>query len=208
MKRHALRSVALHGEAGKVQAGEVSEDIGILRSHLCDFDADCIYNIDETGLFYKLTPRRMYVSIWEDRKFLRGIKAVKAKDRVTTFVRTNATGTQKLSMAIIGTAKQPRCFKIRAPAVPYFQHKDAWADTVTFRAWFYRVSIPFIRKTTSRKVALVMDNCGSHGNDLTDSLKQVRIFALPPNCTSLHQPMDMGVIASWKVRYRHTLLRD
>ena len=42
VKHHALRSVALHGEAGQVQAGEVSKDIGI----------------DETGLFYKLLPRR------------------------------------------------------------------------------------------------------------------------------------------------------
>ena len=53
-----------------------------------------------------------------------------------------------------------------------------------------------------------MDNCGSHGDDLISSLKLVRIFALPPKCISLHQPMDMGVIASWKVRYRHTLLCD
>ena len=120
VKRHALRSVALHGEAGQVQAGEVSKDIGILRSHLCDYDADCIYNIDETGLFYKPLPRRTHVSIWQDRKSLRGIKSVKAKERVTAFVCTNATGTHKLPMAIIGTAKQPRCFKTRAPAVPYF----------------------------------------------------------------------------------------
>ena len=155
VKRHAHRSVVLHREAGQVQAGEFSKDIGILRSHLCDYDADCIYNIDETGLFYKLLPRRTYVSIWEDRKSLGGIKAIKGKNRVTAFVCTNATGTHKLPMAIIGTAKQPRCFKIRAPAVPYFQQKNAWADTVTFRAWFYRVFIPFIRKTTSRKVALV-----------------------------------------------------
>ena len=132
VKRHALRSVALHGGAGQVQAGEVSKDIGILRSHLCDCDADCIYNIDETGMFYKLLPRRTYVSIWEDRKSLRGIKAMKAKDRVTAFVCTNATGTQKLPMAIITTAKQHRCFKIRAPAVPYFQQKNAWADAVAF----------------------------------------------------------------------------
>ena len=53
-----------------------------------------------------------------------------------------------------------------------------------------------------------MDSCESQGGDLTGSLKQVRIFALPPNCTSVHQPIDMGFIASWKVQYRHTLLRD
>ena len=123
MKRHALRSVTLHGEAGQVQASAVAKDIGILRSHLSDYDAEHIYNIDETGLFFKLLPRRTYISASEDRKSLRGVKAMKAKDRITALVCTNAMGTQKLPMAIIGTAKQPRCFKIRGPAVPYFQQK-------------------------------------------------------------------------------------
>ena len=208
VKRHALRSVSLHGEGGQVQAAAVAADIFQIREDLREYDAEHIYNVDETGLFYKLLPRRTYVGVHEDRKSLRGVKAMKAKDRVTAFVCTNASGTKKLPMAIIGTAKQPRCFKIRKPAVPYFHQRNAWADTATFRAWFYTVFIPFIRRNTSQKVALLMDNCGSHGNDLVDSKEQVRIFALPPNCTSLHQPMDMGIIAAWKARYRHTILRD
>ena len=53
-----------------------------------------------------------------------------------------------------------------------------------------------------------MDNCGSHRKYLVDSREQVTIFTLPPNCTSLHQPMDMGIIAVWNSHYRHTLLRD
>ena len=53
-----------------------------------------------------------------------------------------------------------------------------------------------------------MDNCGSHGKDLVDIREQVTIFTLPPNCTSVHLPMDMGGISAWKSRYRHTLLRD
>ena len=128
MERHALRSVALHGEAGQVQVSEVSKDIGILRSHLCDDDADRIYNNDETGLFYILLPRHTYVSIWDDRKSLRVIKSMNAKDRLTAFVCSNATGTQKLPMAIIGTTKQPRCFKTRAPTVPYFRQNNSWTD--------------------------------------------------------------------------------
>ena len=107
---------------------------------------------------------------------------MKAKDRITALVCTNATGTQKLPMAIISIAKQPRCSKIRGAAVLYFHQENAWAETSTFRAWFYSVFLPFSRKTTSRSVALVMGNCGSHGDDLKDSLMKVHIFTLPPNC--------------------------
>ena len=71
-----------------------------------------------------------------------------------------------------------------------------------------RSFLPFIRRSTSSNVALLMDNCGSHGKDLVDIREQVTIFTLPPNCTSVHQPRDMGVISAWKSRYHHTLLRD
>ncbi|CDF41108.1 unnamed protein product [Chondrus crispus] len=58
VKRHALRSVALHGEGGQVQVQEVAKDINILRSRLRNFEPENIYNVDETGLFFKLLPRR------------------------------------------------------------------------------------------------------------------------------------------------------
>lgn len=52
-----------------------------------------------------------------------------------------------------------------------------------------------------------MDNCGPHGTDVQDVRNQVTLFTLPPNCTAIHQPMDMGVIAAWKRRYRGLLLK-
>eukprot|EP00178_Gracilaria_changii_P027519 TRINITY_DN8851_c0_g1_i1.p1 TRINITY_DN8851_c0_g1~~TRINITY_DN8851_c0_g1_i1.p1 ORF type:complete len:175 (-),score=19.80 TRINITY_DN8851_c0_g1_i1:3536-4060(-) len=52
-----------------------------------------------------------------------------------------------------------------------------------------------------------MNNCGSHGTDLKDSRNQVTIMTLPPNCTAIHQPMDLGLVAAWKVRYCGLLLR-
>ena len=32
-------------------------------------------------------------------------------------------------------------------------------------------------------------------------------MTLSPNCTSLHQPMDMGIISTWKLKYRSLLIR-
>lgn len=53
-----------------------------------------------------------------------------------------------------------------------------------------------------------MDNCGPHGSNVLDIRGQVRVFPLRPNCTALHQPMDLGVIAAWKVRYRTRMLTE
>ena len=65
--------------------------------------------------------------------------------------------------------------------------------------------LPFIRTVTSEPVALVMDNCGRHGTDLSDHREQVEILTLLP-CTAKFQPMDMGVIAAFKLRCRRLLL--
>ena len=53
-----------------------------------------------------------------------------------------------------------------------------------------------------------MDNCGPHGTDLVDIRVQVQLFTLPPNCTALHQPMDLGIISAWKIYYRSMLFRE
>jgi hypothetical protein len=50
-----------------------------------------------------------------------------------------------------------------------------------------------------------MDGCSSHA-DLVDDLKQVTVKTYPPGCTSIHQPMDQGIIAKTKLIYRKELL--
>lgn len=205
-RRHALRSQSLHGEAGSASAASVANDISELRTKLSEYPMVRIYNMDETGLFFKLLPSRTYVMESEGRRSVRGIKAMKAKDRVTAFICNNADGSKKLELSIIGKAKNPRCFRVGQPHVKYFSQRNAWSDSVVFKKWFYEVFIPHVRRTTSLPVALVMDNCGPHGSDVSDSRGQVTIFPLPPNCTSIHQPMDLGVIAEWKALYRRNLL--
>jgi hypothetical protein len=110
---------------------------------------------------------------------------------------------------MIGTAKNPRCFRNSDPPVKYFNQAKAWSDsktfTLTFTLWYTEVFLPFVRRFTSRKVLLIMDNCSSH-TSLEDPKGQVTVVELPPNCTSKHQPMDQGIIAAFKTRYRTRLL--
>lgn len=116
------------------------------------------------------------------------------KDRITAYCCTNADGSQKVSLSVIGKSKNPRCFRLGRPPIKYFANKTAWSNGPTFRKWFCYVFLPHIRSVTSNPVALLVDNAGSH-KDLADLRGQATIIPLPKNITSVHQPMDIGIIA-------------
>lgn len=120
-----------------------------------------------------------------------------SKDRITAYLCTNADGSRKVSLAIIGKAKNPRCFRLGLPPVAYFNNQTAWSDALTFQKWFSSVLLPFVRKTTTKPVTIIVDNTRSHKN-ISDARQKVRLIPLPPNVTAIHQPMDLGVIAARK----------
>lgn len=204
VKRNNLHSRTLHGEAGSVDDEAIADRLRIVRETCAQYAPECVYNADETGLCYRIMPKATYIAPLEVKKTVRGVKGMKAKDRVTAYMATSASG-RKVPLSIIGTAKEPRCFKIRGSPIKYFSQKNAWSDTRVFKLWWSEVFLPHVRSVTSEKVLLIMDNHSSHA-DLVDPKEQVKILELPPNCTSKHQPMDAGIIAAWKVRYRTKLL--
>eukprot|EP00171_Calliarthron_tuberculosum_P005173 IDg5173t1 len=185
-KRHAIVSITLHGQGASATVEEAAEDM------------DCSSNCCR---------KRTYVSRKENKKTIRGTKQMGAKDRVTAYLCANADGSGKVPIAIIGKAKNPRCFRLGRPPVAYFNNRTAWSDGATFQKWFTFVFLPFVQKKTTKKVALLVDNASSHSN-LSNSQEQVSIIALPPNVTAVHQPMDLGIIAAWKKRYRREMLRE
>ena len=58
---------------------------------------------------------------------------------------------------------------------------------------------------TQEDLLLIMDNCGSHGEGM--NLPGLRVEFLPPKSTHKYQPLDLGIIANAKIRYRTILLR-
>ena len=70
-----------------------------------------------------------------------------------------------------------------------------------FHAWFHNSFIP--------TAVLVLDNCPDHPNeeDLISDDGNITALYLPPNVTSLIQPMVQGVLVALKRRYKKKLLR-
>ena len=205
VQRQNLKIKVLHGEAGSVNVELVKEGMEKIREACKKYPPCRIFSVDETGIMWKLMPRRTNLSIKADRKTARGTKGIKFKDRISAFMCANADGTAKVDMAIIGKFKNPRCFRARGCPLKCFAQANAWSDSTTFGSWWQQVFLPFIRRLTQLPVLLLMDGCSSH-DDLVDDRRQVTVMTYPPNCTSVHQPMDMAIIYATKLLYRRELL--
>lgn len=98
-----------------------------------------IYNADESGLYWKLLPTKTFVS--SDEKMAPGRKL--AKDRLTFMVCTNASGTHKVKLLVIGKAKKPRSFKQDFVIPVNYRHsKSAWMNAYIFKDWFHNCFVP------------------------------------------------------------------
>ncbi|CAN0413013.1 unnamed protein product, partial [Pylaiella littoralis] len=204
--RYGFAHINLHGEAGDVDRGKAEREIAKIREQLEEFDVELIFNMDETGLFYRCFPRGTYVTRAEgaagvNKKTARGSKAMKAKDRCTVVACCNTTGSLKVPLAVIHTAKDPMVFRhVRKPPCPYYAQQSAWLDSSICQRWFDEVFVPFVKKNTGKKVVLLWDNCPGH--KIKNDDPQIVIIFLPPNVTSVFQPMDMGVLFALKSQYK------
>ena len=101
--RSKIKSRTLHGEAESVDVEKAQKRLQEAQDTVATYERKNIFNCDETGLFWKMTPRKTL-----SRFSRKGTKEDKA--RITAHLTTNADGTEKLLPWIIGRAKNPRCF--------------------------------------------------------------------------------------------------
>ena len=126
----------------------------------------------------------------------------------------NNAGTHKLPLMVIGKSAKPRAFKsvsVKSLPVLYRSVKTTWMTQQIFKKWFHSKFAPAVTKhlgakTLPVKALLLLDNAPSHPS--ADELKvgDIEVFYFPANVTSAVQPMDQGMIESFKRRYRRKLL--
>ena len=199
--RHGITFKRVCGESNSVaqNSEEMENWKNKLANILDEFSADQIYNADETGIFYRLLPDKTLEFKNVD---CHGGKL--SKDRLTALVCSNMSGTDKLPLLVIGKSKNPRCFKhVKSLPTEYLANKKAWMTSEIFIDWLHKVD----KKMTKRKkkIVMIVDNCPAHPN--VPGLKSVNLVFLPPNSTSITQPMDQGVIKNLKVHYRKLIIQ-
>lgn len=205
-QRYGIGGTNLFGESGEVDKNipQVLAALEELSALIGQYDPEYVYNMDETGLFFRLVPRYTVLMPYEDINTVRGKK--KAKARVTLVVCCNASGTERVPITMIGKAKEPACIAGNSWPIPYYSQKNAWIDVPTFNKWFDEVFEPYVRSRTGHKVLLLLDNAPGHSTEFERN--GIRVAFFPPNVTSWKQPMDMGIIAALKKRYKYLLLKD
>ena len=108
-KRFTIGTMLLHGEGGEVDKNDpvLLQQLDELMDLIDTYEYQNMYNMDETGLFYRLLPRYTLLLSDEDDKTVSG-KKIK-KNRITLALCANVDGSHKIDLALIGTFKKTAC---------------------------------------------------------------------------------------------------
>lgn len=169
-----------------------------------DYHHKQVFNCDETGLMWKKMPQRTYIH--KTAKRAPGFKAI--KDRLTLIFCANAAG-HMIKPGLVYRSQNPRALKNKnKDCLPVFWQSNpkAWVTAVLFTEWFHRCFIPEVKRYLEKeglpfKVLLVIDNAPGHPVSLATEDENVQVVFLPPNTTSLLQPLDQGIIRCFKAIY-------
>ncbi|CAG8658377.1 3727_t:CDS:2, partial [Ambispora gerdemannii] len=97
----------------------------------------------------------------------------KSKDRVSLLVTTNVIGDEKLLILFIHKYETPRALRgINKSTLPLNSQM----------------------RIANQKILLLMDNAKCHEADNINELSNIWVHFLPPNTTSIIQPLDQGIL--------------
>lgn len=196
-KRNCITEGKIVGESASVDINVVNNWFTTVWPDLSkNYDSNNIFNADETGLFYRLTPDKTLKFVGETC-----VGGKMSKVRITVLVAANMSGTEKRKLLIIGKSANPRCFKNKTLPVKYRSNRKAWMTSNLFTEELHQWDAELQKK--NRKILLLVDNCPAHPEV---RLNQIKLVFMPPNTSSKLQPMDQGVIHSLKSHYRKIML--
>ena len=192
--RNKVVCKVLQGERASAPIAVADEFKASLPDLLAPYEARNIFNADEIGLFWEATGRKSLLLADDDPP---GAKV--SKKRMTILLVAAMNGNLE-KILVINTALKPRAFKkikndlSRLPTCMIWRAtKKGWVNSKVFQDWLLEFNARM--RSQSREVLLALDNFSGHalGVDLCEeNLTNMNIVWLPPNCTSIVQPVDQG----------------
>ena len=136
-----------------------------------------------------------------------------SKKRITVLLTAAMDGTL-LAMEVVNQYLHPRAFssikqdlKSLPPCISWSASKKGWMTSDIFHTFLVKVNENF--RVSNRNCILFLDNFSGHKASVNrcsiNDLSNIRIEYLPANCTSICQPIDMGIGQAFKLRYRKFL---
>ena len=198
-KRNGITFKTVQGEAGAVDLQSLFESQQqVLQPLLRQFSTDDVFNLDETGLFWRLLPNKAMTFKRE-----RCTEGKNSKHRITLLAGANMSGTKEFPLLAISKSNRPRAFKNKEIPVKYKTNRKAWMTAKLFEDVLHDWSGRLCQQ--GRRVPLCLDNFSGHPPKL--QLDNIQLLFFPPNMTSNSQPMDQEIIENLKRHYKKILLR-
>ena len=173
----------------------------VLVPTLSRYSPNDIYNGDETALFYKSLPHRTYCFDGD-----KPAGSAKRKDRLTLFIITNMDGSDNRKLSVIGKSKAPHCLQkkykmqVKDMSVDWYASKNAWMTGGIHHQIMSKLNNEM--RLSNHHILYVCDNASSHQ---VREYSHIKFLMLPPNATSIMQPLDQGINLSAKRRYKKKL---
>ena len=173
----------------------------VLVPTLARYSPNDIYNRDQTALFYKSLPHRTYCFDGD-----KPAGSAKCKDRLTLLIITNMDGSDHRKLSVIGKSKTPRCLQkkykmqVKDMSVDWYASKNAWMTSEIHHQIMTKLNNEM--RLSNHHILYVCDNASSRQ---VREYSHIKFLMLPPNATSIMQPLDQGIILSAKRRYKKKL---
>lgn len=197
--RHQLTFSVMCGESKDTAQEPVNDFVEKLPEIIAGYKPEDIANCDETALFFRAIPRKTL-----HKKGEKCYGGKHSKERLSILLCCFADGKFEKPL-VIGKSQNPRCFKSinkRNLPVSWYANKKAWMTATIMEQFLIQLNKKMVIQ--KRKILLFLDNASSHPNL---KLSNVQLVFLPPNTTSMTQPLDQGIINAIKVQYRKRVLK-
>ena len=125
------------------------------------------------------------------------VTSLLGKDRLTLLIITNMDGSDHRKLSFIGKSKTPRCLQkknkmqVKDMAVDWYASKNAWMTGEIHHQIMTKLNNKM--RLSSHHILYVCDNASSHQ---VREYSHIKFLMLPPNATSIMQPLDQGIILS------------
>ncbi|KAG7167679.1 Tigger transposable element-derived protein 1-like 70 [Homarus americanus] len=172
--RNKITNINISGEEASADRAAAREFPPFLREIMEEgqYIDDQVFNMDESGLFWKKLPSKSFVV--KNASKIRGRKM--QKERITVLFTTNASGTSKLKLSVIHTARKPHAYKTMDMTklnVHWLTARKAWMFSTLSLSWFDDCFVPDVKKFCEQqnvpfKILLLLDNTPGHSPLLLD----------------------------------------